>query len=92
MLDKTRYKASGSSVEVDNASANDRVQDRTSLKERKYTSTNVAESGAASGLTYWGQEKPTGSVNTKVDYKKGDRGWFFDLPETRERVTQSPEF
>lgn len=92
VLDKTRYKASGSSVEVDNASANDRVQDRTSLKERKYTSTSVAGSGAASGLTYWGQEKPTGSVNTKVDYKKGDRGWFFDLPEARERVTQSPEF
>lgn len=92
VLDKTRYKASGSSVEVDNASANDRVQDRTSLKERKYTSTSVAGSGAASGLTYWGQEKPTGSLNTKVDYKKGDRGWFFDLPEARERVTQSPEF
>ena len=52
VLDKTRYKASGSSVEVDNASANDRVQDRTSLRERKYTSTSVTRNRAASGLTY----------------------------------------
>ena len=65
---------------------------RTKLASRVYISASKTGSGNSSALTFWGQQAPSGSINRKVDYAAGDRGWYFDLPVASERVLSSPEF
>lgn len=93
VLDMTRYIESGNEVRRDTSVNNPVVPaGRTKLVSRVYTSASKAGSGNSSALTFWGQQAPSGSINRKVDYAAGDRGWYFDLPVASERVLSSPEF
>lgn len=94
VLDQTRYKPAGNNVEIDSTQPNPAVTDRTSLVSRTYTATSVAGTGSATGLQFWGQEQSSGSTNAPVEYagSNAKRGWYFDLPESGERVLRSNEF
>lgn len=94
VLDQTRYKPAGNNVEIDSTQPNPAVTDRTSLVSRTYTATGVAGTGGATGLQFWGQEQSSGSTNAPVEYagSNAKRGWYFDLPESGERVLRSNEF
>ena len=93
VLDMTRYIESGNEVRRDTSVNNPVVPaGRTKLVSRVYTSASKTGSGNSSHLNFWGQQAPSGSINRKVDYAAGDRGWYFDLPVASERVLSSPEF
>lgn len=93
VLDMTRYTETGNQVSRDTSVNNPVVPaGRTKLASRVYTSASKTGSGNSSQLNFWGQQAPSGSINRKVDYAAGDRGWYFDLPVASERVLSSPEF
>ena len=89
LLDKTRYAKEGDGVKIDTGVDNPAVTGRSQLKSRVFNTNSTSGSGTSRDIKFWAQAS---SGNDEVQYQSSDRGWYFDLPESRERVIQSPEF
>ena len=89
LLDKTRYAKEGDGVKIDTGVDNPAVTGRSQLKGRVFNTNSTSGSGMSRDVKFWAQAS-TG--NDEVQYQNSDRGWYFDLPESGERVIQSPEF